>query len=73
MSKPDIKIKKLSFAYFRGAKELVDLDLGADCRSVAIFGHNGEGKSTFAQAIEWFYRDKIDVLSKELKRKITMV
>lgn len=62
MGSPDTKIKKLSLAFFRGAKNLINLDLGSDCKSTVIFGNNGEGKSTFAQAIEWFYREKIDVL-----------
>jgi len=65
MTKPDVKIKKLTLSYFRGAKGPIDLDLGPDCKSAAIFGHNGEGKSSFAQAVEWFLREKVDVLSGE--------
>ena len=50
---------------FRGARELVDLDLSSDCRSCAIFGNNAEGKSTFTQATEWFYTGKIAYLKGE--------
>jgi len=59
MSIPDIKLRKISLQNFRGARNLVDLDFGQDCKSCAIFGYNGEGKSTVTQAIEWFYMDRI--------------
>ncbi|MBU4502187.1 MAG: AAA family ATPase, partial [Nanoarchaeota archaeon] len=65
MSAPDVKLRKLSLLNFRGAKDLLDLDLGRDCRSCAIFGYNGEGKSTITQAIEWFYMDRITRLKGE--------
>lgn len=65
MSMPDVKLKKLSLLNFRGAKNLLDLDFGKDCRSCAIFGYNGEGKSTITQAIEWFYMDRITRLRGE--------
>lgn len=56
---PNIKLRKLSLQNFRGARNLLDLDFGHDCKSCAIFGYNGEGKSTITQAIEWFYMDRI--------------
>ncbi|MDP2924525.1 MAG: hypothetical protein Q8O30_12560 [Candidatus Omnitrophota bacterium] len=65
MSSPDIKLRKLSLAHFRGARELIELDFGTDFRSCILFGFNGEGKSTFAQAIEWFYRDSVAALTGE--------
>lgn len=65
MSAPDVKLRNLSLLNFRGAKDLLDLDFGRDCRSCAIFGYNGEGKSTFTQAVEWFYMDRIARLKGE--------
>ena len=59
MSIPDVKLRKVSLQNFRGARSLLDLDLEKDCKSCAIFGYNGEGKSTITQAIEWFYMDRI--------------
>lgn len=59
MSKPHIKIKKLSLLNFRGAKDLLELNLGSDCKSSAIFGNNAEGKSTLTHSLEWFFKDKI--------------
>ena len=65
MSIPDVKLKKISLLNFRGAKELLDLDLGSGCKSCAIFGYNAEGKSTITQALEWFFTNKIAFLSGE--------
>ena len=65
MSIPDVKLKKISLLNFRGAKELLDLDLGSDCKNCAIFGYNAEGKSTITQALEWFFTNKIAFLSGE--------
>lgn len=59
MSIPDVKLRKVSLQNFRGARNLIDLDFGQDCKNCAIFGYNGEGKSTITQAIEWFYMDRI--------------
>ena len=65
MSVTDVKLKKISLLNFRGSKELLELDLGSSCKSCAIFGYNGEGKSTITQALEWFFRNKIAFLSGE--------
>jgi hypothetical protein len=65
MTIPEIKLKKISLFNFRGAKDLLDLDLGSDCKSCAIFGNNAEGKSTFTQALEWFFTGKIAYLKGE--------
>lgn len=65
MSIPDVKLRKISLLNFRGAKELVELDAGSECKNAAIYGYNGEGKSTVVQAIEWFFTNKIAFLSGE--------
>lgn len=59
MNSSNVKIRRLLLQNFRGAKELVDLDFGSDCRSCAIFGNNAEGKSTITQAIEWYFTGRI--------------
>jgi len=59
MSEPSVKLKKLSLLNFRGARDLIDLNLGSRCKSCAIFGNNAEGKSTFTHALEWFFSGKI--------------
>jgi len=65
MSTPEVKLKKISLLNFRGSKELLDLDLGSQCKSCAIFGNNASGKSTFTQALEWFFRGRIAYLKGE--------
>jgi len=58
-----IKIKSLSIKGFRGIKE--ELPLILNSKSALLFGDNGAGKSSIADAIEWFYKDSVDHLSNE--------
>ncbi len=66
MSDPKIKLTSIVLSNFRGAKSTLTLDLGREGRSCAIYGDNGEGKSTITQAIEWFYKDTIAALKGEM-------
>lgn len=44
------------------------MDLGK--KSILVFGENGTGKSTIADAFEWFYQDKVDhLVSEEINGK----
>lgn len=65
MKTPNLKLKKISLLNFRGAKDLLELNLGSNCKSCAVFGNNAEGKSTFTHALEWFLYDKIAWLKGE--------
>ena len=47
----------------RGVKNQIDLPLQE--KSVLFYGDNGTGKSSIADAIEWFYKDKVSHLSGE--------
>ena len=44
------KIKKLTIAGFRGAKNKVWLDLEGENKNIVLFGNNGDGKTTFSDA-----------------------
>lgn len=57
------KIKVINITGIRGIKERLPLYL--DKKSVLIFGENGTGKSSLADAMEWFYKDKIEHLTGE--------
>jgi len=59
-----IKLKKLILNGFRGAIETIPLDM-EDSKSLVVFGNNGDGKSCFSDAIEWFFKDSIDYLRRE--------
>jgi len=59
------RIKKLTIEGFRGAKKKACLDLEDENKNVVLFGNNGDGKTTFSDAIEWFFTDRIDYLSRE--------
>lgn len=56
-----MKIEKITLAGFRGTKENFELDLKG--KSVLIYGDNGTGKSSIADAVEYFYSGKVGHLS----------
>jgi len=60
-----VKIRKLLVNGFRGAKKTICLDCEDDIKNVVLFGNNGDGKTTFSDAIEWFYTDRINYLQRE--------
>jgi energy-coupling factor transporter ATP-binding protein EcfA2 len=57
------KIKAINITGIRGVKDRFPLLL--DKRSILIFGENGTGKSSLTDALEWFYKDRIEHLSSE--------
>lgn len=58
-----MKIRKLEIKGLRGVRDELVLDLSS--QSALIYGDNGAGKSTIADAIEWFYTDKVEHLKGE--------
>jgi AAA domain-containing protein len=60
-----IRLRQLDVLGFRGAHELLSVDLTSNCTSIAIFGDNASGKSSLSDAIEWFYKGHVDHLWKE--------
>lgn len=61
----EIKLSKLVVEGFRGILEPTPLDFEKDCKSIVLFGNNGDGKSSFSEAIEWYVIDRIDYLGRE--------
>ncbi|GAH68811.1 unnamed protein product, partial [marine sediment metagenome] len=61
----EIKLSKLVVEGFRGILEPTPLDFEKDCKSIVLFGNNGDGKSSFSEAIEWYFTDRIDYLGRE--------
>jgi len=60
-----IRLRQLGITGFRGALDLLVVDLTSSGRSIAVFGENAAGKSTITDAIEWFYTDRIEHLWRE--------
>ncbi len=60
-----IRLKKLQISGFRGARYPIVTDLTGSGKSIAIFGENATGKSTITDAIEWFFRDRVEHLWRE--------
>src|ERR1700730_11145576 len=57
------KIKKMYIKGLRGIKN--DLTISLDNKSILLYGDNGTGKSSIADALEWFYCGKIGHLCSE--------
>jgi len=57
------KIKNINIKGFRGVKDEITLLLAE--KSALFYGDNGTGKSTIADAVEWFYKDSVKHLSSE--------
>lgn len=59
-----MRIKSVEIAWFRGAADLISLEL--DSKSIVVYGENGSGKSTFIDAIEYLVNDgRIEHLAHE--------
>ena len=58
-----MKISKLEVKGLRGVKQELTLELLG--KSALIYGDNGAGKSTISDAIEWYYKDKVEHLKGE--------
>jgi RecF/RecN/SMC N terminal domain len=57
------RIQRLSMQAFRGVPTTLDIELGG--RSLVLYGENGTGKSTVADALEWYFTRRIELLSHE--------
>jgi hypothetical protein len=60
-----VKLRKLCGKGFRGILKKVWLDFEGDCKSLVLFGNNGDGKSSLSDAMEWFFTDRIEHLGRE--------
>lgn len=60
-----MKLRNLQIARFRGIRDPLELDFGKKCQSMVIFGENGRGKSSVADAWEWLLEGRIEHLAVE--------
>lgn len=56
-----MKIKNINISGIRGVKGNIVLPL--DGKSIVVYGDNGTGKSSISDAIEWFYKNRVEHLS----------
>ena len=59
------KISTITIYGFRGIRNQVVFDLGKAPKSMVLSAENGRGKSSLADAIEWYFQDTISHLQKE--------
>jgi predicted ATP-dependent endonuclease of OLD family len=57
------RLRAIQIDGFRGILQNLTVNLGG--QSLAIYGENATGKSSIADAIEWFYTDRVAHLWKE--------
>jgi energy-coupling factor transporter ATP-binding protein EcfA2 len=58
------KVERLVMHAFRGVPGEMTVDFGKG-DSIVIYGDNGTGKSTIADALEWYFTGEIELLSHE--------
>ncbi len=58
------KVQRLVMHAFRGVPDELTVDFGKG-ESIAVYGDNGTGKSTIADALEWYFTGGIELLSHE--------
>jgi energy-coupling factor transporter ATP-binding protein EcfA2 len=58
------KVQRLVMHAFRGVPGQMTVDFGKG-ESIAVYGDNGTGKSTIADALEWYFTGQIELLSHE--------
>src|SRR3989338_2749840 len=63
--KSKVNLKKLVVKGFRGTRKEIWIDFENSTKNLVLFGNNGDGKSSFSDAIEWFFTDKIAYLQRE--------
>jgi len=60
-----LRVDKLTLEAFRGVRQTACLDFEGGKASIALFGNNGDGKSCFADAVEWVLTDDLELFSRE--------
>ena len=58
------RIQRLAMHAFRGVPGEMVVDFGRG-ESIAVYGDNGTGKSTIADALEWYFTGEIELLCHE--------
>jgi energy-coupling factor transporter ATP-binding protein EcfA2 len=58
------RITKITMQAFRGVRDAFEINL-QNGQSLLMYGDNGTGKSSLADAIEWYFTGEIEMLAKE--------
>src|SRR6478736_3852976 len=64
MSPVPERLQRLVMHAFRGVPTEMTVDFGKG-ESTVVYGENGTGKSTIADALEWYFKGEIELLSHE--------
>lgn len=58
------RLQRLTMTAFRGVPGKMTVDFGSG-QSLVVYGENGTGKSTIADALEWYFTGQIELLTHE--------
>ncbi|HET8646427.1 MAG TPA: AAA family ATPase, partial [Vicinamibacteria bacterium] len=58
------RLQRLVMSAFRGVPGEMAVDFGQG-QSIVVYGDNGTGKSTIADALEWYFTGQIELLTHE--------
>lgn len=58
------RVTQITMEAFRGVRDAFEIDLPQG-HSLLVYGENGTGKSSLADAIEWYFTGEIELLAKE--------
>jgi len=64
------KIKSISIKGIRGVRDSITLPLNE--KSILLYGDNGTGKSSISDAIEWFYTDTVEHLTRKVSTELDL-
>lgn len=64
MNQVNERVQRLALHAFRGVPGDMTVDFGKG-DSIVVYGDNGTGKSTIADALEWYFTGQIELLSHE--------
>src|SRR6476646_4472011 len=64
MSPVTERLERLVMHAFRGVPTEMTVDFGKG-ESTVVYGENGTGKSTIADALEWYFKGEIELLSRD--------
>ena len=62
-------VSSLEIQHFRGISDKREIKFSKDERIIVLCGENGTGKSTFVNALEYMFKNDMDIFNRRIKGK----